>query len=189
MLLIATTVHGLGAQSVGTYMTTYLVSNRGLGKDMASLLHGLNSAVGVIGSLGGGYLADLFGNKRWLIVAYSLGLFVYMGIWLGPLWTLIVIYLAGGYFGASTMGPSMALATEFSPKSRRGLAFNFFMLSTNIMGAVAPIIAAKIIEQYNIEALFPFALAISIISIIYLLLLPREKTFPLQKLTPRNRKA
>lgn len=175
VLLIATTVHGLGAQSVGTYMTTYLVSNRGLGEDLASLLHGLNSAVGIIGSLGGGYLAVFSGNKKWLIIAYGLSLFIYMGIWLGPLWTLIIIYLAGGYLGASTMGPSMALAAEFSPKGRRGLAFNFFMLSANIMGAVAPIIAAKIIEQFNIEALFPFALAISIISIVCLLLLPREK--------------
>jgi len=177
LLLIAMTVNGLGAQSTGTYMTTYLVSNRGLEEDTASLVYGLNSAVGIIGSLGGGYLADISGNKRWMTIAYIAGMLVSLGMWLGPLWILVVIYLVGGYFGASTMGPSTSLAAEFSNQNRRGLAYTIFMLPFSLIGAVAPIIAAGIIELYGIQALFPFAICMSLASIIFLQLLPKRKNF------------
>lgn len=175
LLLLAITIQGLGAQSIGTYMTTYLVSNRGLKEDMASLLYGLNSAVGIIGALGGGYLAGYSGNKRWMTIAYAVGMMVYFGIWQGPMWILIATYLIGGYFGASTMGPSTSLAAEFSHRNRRGLAYTIFMLPFSLIGAVAPIIAAGVIELYGIQTLFPFAISLTLISIIILGLLPKEK--------------
>ena len=176
LILLATmSINGLGAQSIGTYMTTYLISNRGLEEDVASLIYGFNSAVGILGSLGGGYLADLSGNKRWMTIAYAVGLFVSIGTWLGPFWALVVIYLLGGYFSASTMGPQTSLAAEFSPRSRRGLAYTIFMLPFSLIGAIAPIIAAEIIELYDIQALFPFAICMSLVSILFLQLLPKGK--------------
>ena len=177
VLLVVLTINGLGAQSLGTYMTTYLVSNRGLKEDVASFIYGLNSAVGILGALGGGYLADVSGNKRWMTIAYVVGLFVAVGIWLGPLWALVIIYLTGGLFGASTMGPSTSMAAEFSHRNRRGSAYTIFMLPFSLIGAIAPIVAAKIIEQYNIQLLFPFAIFASLVSILFLQLLPKEKMF------------
>ncbi|MBS7614536.1 MFS transporter [Candidatus Bathyarchaeota archaeon] len=176
LLLLAITIQGLGAQCIGTYMTTYLVSSRGLKEDVSSLLYGLNSAVGIIGALGGGYLASYSGNKRWMTIANAVGMIVYFGIWQGPMWILVATYLVGGYFGASTMGPSTSLAAEFSHRNRRGLAYTIFMLPFSIIGAIAPIIAAGMIELYGIQTLFPFAISLTFISIIILGLLPKEKT-------------
>jgi len=175
LLLLAITIQGLGAQSIGTYMTTYLVSNRGLKEDMASLLYGLNSAVGIIGALGGGYLAGYSGNKRWMTIAYVIGMMVYFGIWWGPMWILVVTYLVGGYFGASIMGPSTSLAAEFTQRNKRGSVYTIYMLPFSIIGAIAPIIAARMIELYGIQALFPFAISLTFVSIIILSLLPKEK--------------
>jgi len=176
MLLVAMTINGIGGQSVSTYMTTYLVSNRGLTESIASLVYGLNALIAVLGSLTGGYLADFFGSKRWMVIAYVGGLTVLTGVYLGPLWALIVFYLIGGYFGGSTMGPSSSLVAEFSAKERRGLAYTIFMLPFSLMGAVSPVIAAKIIESYEIYALFPFAIALSMVSVFFLELIPGEKT-------------
>jgi len=176
MLLIAMTINGIGGQSVSTYMTTYLVSNRGLTESIASLVYGLNALIAVLGSLTGGYLADFFGSKRWMVIAYMGGLMVLTGVYLGPLWALIIFYLVGGYFGGSTMGPSSSLVAEFSAKKRRGLAYTIFMLPFSLMGAVSPVIAAKIIESYEIYALFPFAIALSMVSVFFLELMPGKKT-------------
>jgi MFS family permease len=172
VLLLAISISGIGGQSISTYMTTYLVSNRGLTESAASLIYGFNSAVGILGSLGGGYLAASIGNKRWMIIAYLTSAIISLGIWLGPLWTLAVIYLTGGFFGSSSMGPSTSLAAEFSPKARRGLAYTFFMLPFSLIGAVAPVIAAKIIELYEIQVLFPFSICLSLIGVLVLSLLP-----------------
>jgi len=174
VLLVAMSVNGIGGQSVSTYMTAYLVSNRGLTESMASLVFGLSPFIGILGSLSGGYLADFFGSKRWMTVAYLGSLLTLAGMYLGPLWTLILLYLMGGYFGGSTMGPSSSLVAEFSPRKRRGLAYTIFMLPFSLMGAISPVIAAKIIELYEIQALFPFAISLSLVSILILQLLPKR---------------
>lgn len=175
VLLIAMSINGIGGQSVSTYMTSYLVSHRGFAESMASLVYGLNSFVGILGSVSGGYLAERFGGKRWMTIAYVAGLFVLTGVWLGPMWFLILIYLSGGFFGASTMGPSSSLVAEFSPRERRGLAYTMFMVSFSLMGAVSPLIAAKIIELYEIQALFPFAIVFSLVSTSLLQLMPQTR--------------
>lgn len=176
MLLIAMSIKGFGDQSVSTFMTTYLVSSRGVAESMASIVFGLNPLLGILGSLSGGYLADRVGGKRWMTLAYIASVIVLAGIYLGPLEALIIIYLAGGYFGGSTMGPSSSLAAEFSPAQRRGLAYAVFMLPFSLVGAIAPMIAAKIIESYNeISALFPFAICLSLASILALQLLPETQ--------------
>ncbi|OYT49516.1 hypothetical protein B6U79_01645, partial [Candidatus Bathyarchaeota archaeon ex4484_231] len=165
LLLFALSVRGMGGQSVSTYMTTYLVSNRGLSESVSSLVYGLNPFVGILGSLSGGYFAEFSGNKRWMIIAYTAGMFTLACVWLGPLWFLMVFYLVGGYFGGSTMGPSTSLAAELSPRERRGLAYAVFMLPFNLVGAFSPVIAAKIIELFGIQTLFPFAIFLYLISI------------------------
>jgi FSR family fosmidomycin resistance protein-like MFS transporter len=172
LLLLAISISGIGGQSVSTYMTTYLVSNRGLAESTASLIYGLNSAVGILGSLSGGYLASSIGNKRWMMIAYLASATISLGIWLGPLWSLAIIYLAGGFFGGSNMGPSTSLAAEFSSRERRGRAYTFFMLPLSLIGAAAPIIAAQIIELYEIQVLFPFSVCLALISVVVLSRLP-----------------
>ena len=172
VLLTAMSINGIGGQSISTYMTTYLVLNRGLTESTASLVYGLSSFVGILGSLAGGYIADIIGGKRWMTIAYLVGLIVHIGVWLGPLWALFTIYLVGGFFSGSIMGPSSSLVAEFSPRQRRGLAYTIFMVSFSFMGAIAPMIAAAIIESYEINALFPLAIYLSLVSASVLQLLP-----------------
>jgi len=175
VLLVAMSIGGIGSRSVSTYMTTYLVLNRGFTESMASFIYGLNPFLGILGSLSGGYLADRFGSKRWMTIAYLGSLTVLTGVYLGPLWMLMMIYLIGGFFGGSTMAPASSLVAEFSSKERRGLAYTIFMLPFSLMGAITPVIAARIIELYGIPAIFPFAICLSMISILFLQLLPSEK--------------
>jgi MFS family permease len=175
VLILAMSVGAIGGQSISTYMTTYLVLNRGWTESTASLIYGFNSFVGVLGSLGGGYFASYIGDKRWMIVAYIASTFISLGIWLGPLWALAMIYLAGGFFGGSNMGPSTSLVAEFSPEERRGFAYTIFLLPLNLIGAVAPIIAAKMIELFEVQSLFPFSICLSLMSVLVLMLLPDRR--------------
>jgi len=166
LLLIAMGVNSIGQQALSAYMTVYLVSIRSLSESAASLLYGLSPFVGILGSLAGGYLGDRLGNKRWMSAAYMGRIFVYMGVWLGPLWMLVAVYLTGGFFGGSTLGPLTSLVARYSPKKRRGLAYVIFMLFPSLMGSISPLIAAKLIEFYGINGLFPFAIILTSISIL-----------------------
>ena len=103
-----------------------------------------------------------------MILAYLGLVFVLAGMYLSPLWALIVIYFIGGYFGGSTMGPSSSLVAGLSPKTRRGLAYAIFMLPFGLVGAISPMIAAEIIEAYGVPALFPFAICLVLAGILLL---------------------
>jgi len=175
LLLIAMGVNSVGQQALSAYMTTYLVSVRSLSESAASLLYGLSPFVGILGSLIGGYLGDRLGSKHWISAAYTGGILVYTGIWLGPLWMLVAVYLTGGFFGGSTLGPLTSLVARFSPKRRRGLAYTIFMLFPSLMGSVSPLIAAKLIEFYGLTGLFPFAIFLTMMSILLFQSLPRGK--------------
>jgi len=175
LLLIAMSVNSIGQQALSAYMTTYLVSVRSLSESSASLLYGLSPFVGILGSLIGGYLGDRLGSERWISAAYTSRILVYTGIWLGPLWMLVAAYLTGGFFGSSTMGPLTSLVAKFSPKRRRGFAYAIFMLFPSLMGSASPLIAAKLIELYGITGLFPFAIFLTLISVLLFQSLPKSK--------------
>jgi len=174
LLLLAMGVNSIGQQALSAYMTTYLVSVRRLSESAASMLFGLSPFIGILGSLIGGYLGDRLGSKRWMSAAYIGRIFVYAGIWLGSLWIVITVYLTGGFFGGSTMGPLTSLVARFSPRRRRGLAYTIFMLFPSLMGSISPLIAAKLIELYGITGLFPFAISLTVISIFLLQILPEK---------------
>ena len=168
LLLLAMGINSIGQQALSAYMTVYFVSMRSLSESSASLLYGISPFVGILGSLIGGFLGDRLGNRRWISAAYMGRIFVYTGIWLGPLWMLVAVYLMGGFFGVSTLGPLTSLVARFSPKRRRGLAYVIFMVFPSLMGSISPLIAAKLIEAYNINGLFPFAIILTSISILLL---------------------
>lgn len=175
LLLLAMGVNSIGQHAFSAYMTTYLVSVRSLSESAASMLYGLSPFVGILGSLIGGYLGDRLGDKRWMSAAYTSRVLVYAGIWLGPLWMVVAAYLSGGFFSGSIMGPLTSLVARFSPRRRRGLAYSIFMLFPSLMGSVSPLIAAKLIELYDIPGLFPFAILLTLISILLFQILPEAK--------------
>jgi len=172
LLLMAMAINNIGQKALSTYMTTYLVSVRGFSESAASLLFGLNPFIGILGSLVGGYLSGKFRSKRWLLIAYISRAFIYSGIWLSPLWMLAHIYLLGGFFGGSSLPASTTLVARYTPKKRRGLAYTLFMLLPSLIGSISPLIAAWLIEAYNITGLFPFAITLTFLSILILQTLP-----------------
>ena len=175
LLLLAMGVNSIGQQALSAYMTTYLVSERSLSESAASLLYGMSPFIGILGSLVGGYMGDRLGNKRWMQAAYTGRILVYTGIWLGPLWTLVAVYLTGGFFQGSTLGPLTSLVAKFSPRRRRGLAYTIFLLFPSLMGSVSPLIAAKLIEFYGLTGLFPFAISLTMMSILLFQSLPEGR--------------
>lgn len=175
LLLMAMGINSMGQQALSAYMTTYLVSVRELSESDASLLFGLNPFIGILGSLAGGYLSSKLESKNWLIITYISRAFIYSGIWLSPLWMLAPIYLLGGFFGGSTLPSLTALVADYSPGKRRGLAYTIFMLFPSLIGSISPIIAAWLIEAYDITGLFPFAMTLTLLSAFVLQTLPKRK--------------
>ena len=177
LLLLAMGVDSIGKQALSAYMTTYMVSVRDFSESNASLLFGLNPFIGIFGSLAGGYLGARFGSKRWMITAYVVRALAYLGIWLGPLWMLAPVYLTGGFFGTSALGPMSTLIARYSPAERRGLAYTVSMMLPSLVGSVSPLIAAWLIEGFSIIGLFPFTIALTLLSASVLQTLPKEDRF------------
>lgn len=175
LLLLALVVKGTGDRGVSTYMTTFLVSYKDLTESAASLLFGLGSLLGIFGALSGGVLSDKIGTKRWITLAYAANMVTLLLIATTNSWLLLMVYLCYGFLGSSTLAATSSLVAEFSSKKRRGFAYSVFMFTFGLTGTTSPLIAAKIIELYDIWTLFPFAFSLNGIGILILQLLPKTK--------------
>lgn len=175
ILLLVMGVRAVGMQSVSTFFTTYLSSVKGVSVTNASLIFGLGSLVGVVGTLSGGFFGDRLGEKMWITVAFTGSLLSILSVSLTPPWILVPSYLLYGYFNNSTMPVTTSLVARFSPKSRRGIAYAIFFLPFNVMGSISPAIAAKIAEIAGLWYVFPFAIATFLISIMLIQTLRIQK--------------
>ena len=173
IFLFAFGVRQIGAQGVSTFMTTYLVSARGLSESVASLIFGLGPFMGIVGSLSGGYLTEKTGAKKalsWAILGCVISLSIFSFV--AQVAFLILIYVVYAFFSNSLWSPMNTIVAAVTPESERGLSYSIYFLTEGLVASFAPTMAAAVIELSNVWFVFPFGIVLMIVSLIAIRFLP-----------------
>lgn len=169
LFLVVIGLRETGITGIQTFMTTYLVQVRGLSEATSSLIFGLGPAIGAIGALGGGYIGEKSGPKKSLslwILGCALSLFI---LSLMPqLYFLSIVYLVYAFFSHGVWTPMNTIVSEMAPRTERGLSFSVYFFIDNLVAALAPVLAATVIEASSISYIFPFSLVLIVASLILL---------------------
>jgi MFS family permease len=138
-----------------SFMALFLVDDRGFSTSQASLWIGLNTLVGVIAAPLGGFMAVRYGEKRWLLVVYTLAYCCYgLAIALPNNLAFVVFYLSYGFLSFLGMAANSAIMARLSPGKQRGLAYALFFLPGSLMGAISPLVAASIADAWSLATIF-----------------------------------
>jgi MFS family permease len=173
IFLFAIGVRQIGAQGVSTFMTTYLVSSRGLSESVASLIFGLGPFMGIVGSLSGGYLTEKTGAKKalsWAMLGCVISLSIFSFV--AQVAFLILMYIVYMFFSNSLWSPMNTIVVAVTPESERGLSYSIYFLTEGLVASFAPTMAAGIIELSNVWFVFPFGILLMIVSLIAIRFLP-----------------
>ncbi len=167
-------IREVGATGISTFMTTYFVDVRNLSEPTASLIFGLGPAVGIVGSLLGGYLGERHGANKalsWVIVGCSITLLALSMSW--QVYLLSFFYLAYALINNALWSPMNTIIARITPETDRGLSYSFYFFTEGFMDSFAPSIAAGVIVLSSFWNIFPFTIALFILSLVVLQFLPR----------------
>jgi MFS family permease len=174
IFLIVIAVREIGGTGSSTFMTTYFVDFRNLPETTASLVFAFGPVMGILGSLGGGFLAERLGARRalrWTIIGCSVSLLVLSAM--TQLYLLATVYLVYALFNNALWSPINTIVTSITPETERGLSYSLYFFTEGLMDSIAPSIAAAIILSSSVWHVFPFSVAFFILGLIILQFLPR----------------
>jgi len=169
VLLVVIGVRELGATGSSTFMTTYFVDARGLTEATASLIFSLGPFVGIIGSIGGGYLGERMGAKKalgWAILGCAISLLVLSLT--SQLYLLTLIYLFYSFFNSALWSPMNAIVANVTPETERGMSYSVYFFTEGLIASITPTVAAGVIELTDVWFIFPFSVVFLITSVIIL---------------------
>lgn len=161
LFLAYTGLRNMAAQMIDVFLPIYLVESRGLGEALASLVFGSSSLLGLAAAPIGGAVASRLGEKRWLMISLGMA-YICLGVAvLSPsVAGFVFLYLAYGFCNTLGMAANSAIVARLSPSRRRGLGYSLFFLPGEVMGVVAPVIAAYIASGFGLTSIFTVGLAI-----------------------------
>lgn len=174
--LIAIAVREVGGTGSSTFMTTYFVETRNLSESTASLIFGLGPFMGIVGSLSGGYLGERIGAKKALnyaIIGCAISLFILSLA--SQLYFLALIYILYSFFNNAVWSPINSLVADMTPITERGLSFSVYFFTEGLIGSIAPILAAGVIELSDVWFVFPFSIVFFVACLVILQFLPNHK--------------
>jgi DHA1 family inner membrane transport protein len=179
MFLAVIGIREIGATGSSTFMTTYFVDVRNLSETTASLVFGLGPFVGIVGSLGGGYLGQRLGARKalsWIILSCSISLLTLS--FMSQLYFLTVVFLVYALFSNALWSPMNTIVASITSTADRGLSYSVYFFTEGLIASFAPSLAAGVIELSSVWHIFPFSVAFFIASLIilqFLIRLERQK--------------
>ena len=172
LLLSAMGLNALANSGVSAFMTTYLTLSEDLSVELASIIFGAGPLIGIVGSLGAGFLSARLGDRNALAL-FFLGQVVFLigliGIPYLPLAT--VSFLMYELFLAAIWTPASSMVTNLMGRTGGGTAYSLFYFAGDALGAISPLIAATLITGLNILAPFVFAIALLATSALLVMLI------------------
>jgi FSR family fosmidomycin resistance protein-like MFS transporter len=152
-----------------SFLSVYLVGSRGWDQTFTFTIIGSSSLMGIVAAPLGGFLADRFGEKRWILMVLAVS-YMCFGLAFAFPGTLafVFMYLSHGFFNFLAMAANSALVAKLSPGRQRGLGYALFFLPGSIMGAVAPMMAAYIAEAFSLYSVFMTSLAAYVVGLLVL---------------------
>lgn len=175
MFLLFTAVRTIAGQMIGTFMPLYIVDEKGFTVEQMGAVISSRSLTGLLAAPLGGFLAARFGSKRWLAVSIVMSMTMLSLVTIVPGGiAFVIVYMIYGFVGTLGMAARSALIANLTPSSQRGVGYALLFLPGSIMGAIAPMVAANLIELFGMARLFPVSIVISIIGLVILVLGIRE---------------
>jgi len=167
--LVFSMVHSVGGQLIGVFFPLYLKGYRGLTVSEVSFVYGTVSLFGVVAAPAGGFFADRFGNKRWLLTTYASSSLLLASALAAPTTPLFLgFYFIQGFMGSLSMSANSALIAGLTPAARRGLSYAVSFLPMSLVGSVTPTVSGLLAAQMGLLALFPLGIAVSLASLLLL---------------------
>ncbi len=176
VFLVAIGTREVGSTGISTFTTTYFVSTRGLSESTASLIFGLGPFMGIVGSLGGGYLTERTGAKRalsWAVLGCAISLSILS--LMTHVYLLVLVYLVYAFFSNSLWSPMNTIVSAITPESERGLSYSIYFFTEGLIASFTPTLVAGVIELSDVWFIFPFSIIFMITGLIILQFLPNPK--------------
>ncbi len=175
VFLIAIGVREIGITGTSTFMTTYFVS-RNFTDVTASLVFGLGPFMGIVGSLGGGYLGMRVGAKKTLNVA-TVASIVFLSLLAVATQAYLIVFVFMLYTLASNSMwvPMNTMVVEMTSSSDRGMGFSFYFFLEGIVSTLAPTIAAAIIVFSSVWYVLPASVIFLAASLLILQLAKNQR--------------
>ena len=176
ILLVVLGIREVGATGSSTFMTTFFVDVRGFSEVTASLIFSLGPFIGIVGSIGGGYLGERIGAKKalgWVILCCAISLL--MLSLTSQLYLLVLIYLFYSFFSSAIWSPMNTIVANVTPEIERGMSYSVYFFTEGLIASIAPTLAAGVIELTDVWFVFPFSVIFLITSVIILKFLPLSK--------------
>jgi len=176
ILLAVVGVREVGNTGSLTFMTTYFVETRGLSEAVASFIFGLGPFIGIVGSVGGGYLCERIGAKNaFSLVTLGGAISLFALSLMSQLHLLVIIYLLYSFFGSAVWSPINTIVANITPLTERGLGYSVYFFMEGLLASVTPTLAAGVIELTDVWFVFPLSVIFLMASVIVLQFLAYPK--------------
>ncbi|RLI18919.1 hypothetical protein DRO49_01605 [Candidatus Bathyarchaeota archaeon] len=170
--LIMTTAMGC----LGVILPLYLKDQFGLPYPIIGLFFTASGAMTLITQIPSGYLADRYGERRFISIVITpipllLGLWPLMRQW----WMLLLLYTFISGLWSMTWPATLSLLSETFPEELRGTAFGVRMTGVRMGFTIGPVIAGYLYGGWSSSAPFQAASLLTLLGIPLSLTLPRGR--------------
>jgi len=166
MFLIYSALRMMGSSMISNFIVLYLQDVRHLDIALASFIASGTMLFGFIAAPIGGFMAARFGEKKWILVTFSLGcILLAISLFVPSAMMFAIFYIGYGFCNTLGMAGRSSIMAILSPKGQRGLGYALFFLPGSIMGAIAPVIAGFIAQTYGFNTIFYLSLGIYALAI------------------------
>ena len=131
----------------------------------------------VLGALAAGYFADLLQKKipygRVLVIALAFlaaAPFLLIAIQADEKWTVLAGFLGSMFFMSWYHGPTTAILHDLTPQRAHATAIGVYMFSTQLLGALGPLLIGKISDMTDLQIGLQAATAVMVFGALLLLL-------------------
>ena len=172
--LLVTALFGLGNSS-----TSFLILETqavGVSLDKTILIYAAFNLVAALVSYPAGFLSDMLGRRRLLLIAFLIFFATYLGFALaGNLVTIALLFSLYGAFQGIFRAVGKALATDLVPERMRASGLGFYSATIGVQGLVASIVAGLLWDHVGHAAVFWYGAIFAVVgSLALLVLLPAD---------------
>jgi MFS family permease len=166
MFLSYSALRMMGGSMISNFIVLYLQDVRHLDLALASLIASGTMLFGFVAAPIGGFIAARFGEKKWILGTFSLGcILLAFSLFVPNAMTFAILYIGYGFCNTLGMAGRSSIMAILSPKGQRGLGYALFFLPGSIMGAIAPVIAGFVAQNYGFTTVFYLSLGIFALAI------------------------
>jgi MFS family permease len=166
MFLSYSALRMMGGSMISNFIVLYLQDVRHLDLALASFIASGTMLFGFIAAPIGGFMAARFGEKRWILGTFSLAcILLAISVFVPSATMFAILYIGYGFCNTLGMAGRSSIMAILSPKGQRGLGYALFFLPGSIMGAIAPVIAGYIAQNYGFNTIFYFSIGIFVLAL------------------------